>query len=110
MTDRDFDITWNIEADNLLRRRGNYMRDLIRTEFERNPRKDALLFDRNCYVTPVADDRYSVVWRFNPLRRIAEVSAVVPTHFGPGEDKRSLKERITSIVFQETGGKVNLAR
>jgi hypothetical protein len=110
MVQRNFKITWNVEAENLLRRRGNYTLEQIHKEFERDPKKEALLFDtvHHCFVTPVANHRYSVVWRMFPDRNEAEVSAVVPTRFVAGGDLQALKERVKSVVSLETDGRVTL--
>jgi len=110
MAERNLKITWKAEAETLLRRRGNYTLARIHEEFERDPNKEAVAFDkvRNCFVTPVADHRYSVVWRLFPERNEAEVSAVVPTRFVDGGDTQALKERVKDVVLQETGGKLML--
>lgn len=110
MSQHAFKIKWNREAESLLRKRGNYTLERIHEEFERDPNKEAMVFDQvnHCFVTPVANRRYSVVWRWFPDRNEAEVSAVVPTRFVPEANIDSLKERVKSVVLMESGGRVNL--
>ena len=109
MAELAFKVQWDEEAENLLRRRGNYMLEKIHEEFERDPQKEALEFDpdNNCFVTPVANRRYSVVWRMFREQKLAKVSAVVPTRF-VRENIETLKNRVKSIVLQESGGRVKL--
>jgi len=110
MTEHAFKVEWDQEAENLLRRRGSYAFEKIQEEFERDPNKEAIAFDpiNHYFVTPVANRRYSVVWRMLPDQNVAKVSAVVPTRFVP-EDAETLKERVKSIVLQESCGRIKLA-
>lgn len=110
MATKDYKIIWKREADNLLRRRGNLMLEKIHAEFESNPHKEALKFDlaNNAFVTPVANRRYSVVWKMMPDGNVVEVSAVVPTRFVPEANIETLKERVKSIVLLESDGRVTL--
>ena len=104
------EIRWNKEAENLLRRRGNYTLEQIQQEFQRDPKREAMVFDmaHQRYVTPVAGHRYSVVWRLLPDQNVAEVSAVVPTRFAAGGNVQALKERVKRVVTMETQGRVTL--
>jgi hypothetical protein len=110
MGEHRFKVVWDREAENLLRRRGNYTLERIHEEFDRDPTKEAMTVDpnSNLFVTPVANRRYSVVWRMLPDQQMARVSAVVPTRFVP-EDIGTLKQRVESIVLQESCGRVTLA-
>jgi hypothetical protein len=103
-------VRWRKEAEDLLRRRGNYTLEQIHEEFEKDPARDALSLDlaRRCYVTPVANHRYSVIWQMLPGQNVAEVSAVVPTRFVAGGDPQALKAQVKRVVSLETGGRVNL--
>lgn len=103
-------VQWSPEAEDLLRRRGNYTLEQIHQEFERDPKREALSFDqdRRCYVTPVANHRYSVIWQMFPKQNIAKVAAVVPTRFVAGDNPQTLKARVQSVVSLETGGRVTL--
>lgn len=57
-------VLWEDTALNLLLARDRYTSQSIRDEFRSNPHKKAEPFDPNQhgYVTPVANNRFSVVW------------------------------------------------
>ena len=110
MIDDRLIVEWAPEAESLLRRRGNFARQQIQQEFEKAPRQEALQFDpdRRCFVTPVANRRYSVVWREDPIQKRAIVSAVVPTQFSNTNGIWDLKRRVLDVVRIETNGRVTL--
>jgi hypothetical protein len=76
----DLRILWENDALTLLEARDRYTRSAIRDEFSSDPRNGAIEVDpaRHCYVTPVSNSRFSVVWRLEPTAGLAIVEAVVP--------------------------------
>jgi hypothetical protein len=101
-------VTWDGSALDLLEQRDRFTRQAIRDEFTQDPTTKAVQFDsaEGGFVTPVADDRYSVVWYRDAANQTAVVRAVVPwTRFGglSGED---LKIQLAKVVQQESKGKV----
>lgn len=100
---------WQSWAEKLLDKRDRYTRNAIRTEFERSPRERATALDAalGWYATPVASNRFTVVWRLNESEGKAEVAAVFPTQF-VGESPEQLKRQVMEAVEQESGGKVKL--
>lgn len=76
----DLSVIWEDDALKLLEGRDRYTRNAIREEFRRDPEKNAVKFnpDHSTLLTPVSDNRFSVVWRLNEADRQAVVRAVVP--------------------------------
>jgi hypothetical protein len=74
----DLTVAWDDLALDTLDSKDRYTRSEIRNEFRRNPKKDAIEFDpaRRCYLTPVSDNRFSVVWQL--IDQQALVRAIVP--------------------------------
>ena len=107
------DVTWEPSADRLLQQRDRFTQRAIRQEFEQmighgpspTPRDIEFDTDRKGFLTPVADERYSVVWYLED--DAAVVRAVVPTtRFSPAT--RNLKARVQDIVRLESHGAVNV--
>jgi len=109
-------VEWQPQADDLLRKSGNYTLDQIHEEFDRefklNPDLEKLRVDpiADVYVTPVADRRYSVIWKLKggSDRKVAVVSAVVPVRFAGEAEGVSLKQRVKNAVLLESGGRLKL--
>ena len=59
------------------------------------------------YATPVAGNRYTVVWDLEPndAGGVANVHSVVPVRFAKG-DRETLRREVSEVVMLETG--VNL--
>jgi hypothetical protein len=74
----DLIVAWEDQALDLLDSKDRYTRSEIRNEFRRDPKKDAIEFDPvgRCYLTPVSDNRFSVVWQL--IDQQALVRAIVP--------------------------------
>jgi hypothetical protein len=75
----DLAVIWEDDALKLLEGRDRYTRNAIREEFRRDPQKDAIEFDpdHHSFLTPVSDNRFSVIWRLNQDAKQAVVRAVV---------------------------------
>lgn len=114
-------VTWEPSAATLLGQRDRFTQKAIKEEFEETfnvdfkqgiePGSTSIAFDpdHKGYLTPVADERYSVIWYLEddePGSR-AVVRAVVPT---TRFDKRmtGLRDRVRKIVQIESGQKVDL--
>jgi hypothetical protein len=98
----DLSVIWEDDALKLLERRDRYTRNAIREEFRLDPQKRAIEFDpdHSTYLTPVSDNRFSVVWRFDRETRQAVVRAVVPLpHLPSGAG--ALEEPGARIAFKE---------
>lgn len=76
----DFNVIWEDDAVRLLEGRDRYTRNAIREEFRRDPTKQAVEIDpdNHQYLTPVSDNRFTVVWRKDEGANQVVVSAVVP--------------------------------
>lgn len=101
-------ILWENDALKLLETRDRYTRSAILEEFGRAPERGAIRFDAadHGYLTPVANRRFSVVWRLDLEKNCALVRAVVPlTNFG-GESTGELKARVERAIERESKGAV----
>ena len=76
----DLRVIWEDDALRLLEGRDRYTRNAIREEFRRDPSKGAVEIDteQHQFLTPVSDNRFTVVWRLDDQTQQAVVSAVVP--------------------------------
>lgn len=111
-TSTTFDVRWLAEAERLLRKRDHYTEEAIRTEFEHNPEKEgAIEIDKqkHLYVTPVADERFVVLWDLVTLpdRKIANVRAVLPTQL-ISDKPDQIRDQIREVVEHESKGAVKL--
>ncbi len=99
MNDDQLPVRWLPAARKLLGKRDRYTREAIERDFKQDPRREAIEFDqaRHCWVTPVADNRYSVIWHMDPDGSVAIVEAVVPVHF-VGDDREQLKNQVNEVV------------
>jgi hypothetical protein len=97
----------------LLQQRDRFTQDAIKREFEdaARPAGDvppcSIEFDttRKGYLTPVAEERYSVVWYLDAS--VAVVHAVIPTARFSAETP-DLKDRVQQIVQLESHGAVDV--
>lgn len=110
-------VTWEPSAESLLEQRDRFTQKAIKKEFEttfderikpnlNRAASSTIAFDpvNNGYLTPVADERYSVIWYLNGDD--ADVHAVVPTtRF---EQRPGLLERVRNVVALESNDLVKL--
>ena len=103
MPDEHYEVDWSPEAKELLGMRDRFTRVEIMNDFKQNPEKDAVALDpdQKWYATPVANNRYTVVWRQEA--RVARVKAVVASQL-KGESAADLKEKLEKVVAFETKG------
>lgn len=102
MSEKQVTFRWLPNARKLLGKRDSRLRETIHDEFERNPKNEgAIEFggDGNRWVTPVVDNRYSVIWEFDPKAQVVNVQAVVPTRFA-WEDREKDRERVRAQVSE----------
>jgi hypothetical protein len=105
-------VRWAASAERLLQQRDRFTQQAIKQEFEQAVRVEPVAppcipFDHlfNGFLTPVADDRYTVVWYEEHGEAV--VHAVVPTtRFSA--DMADLKERVRSVVQRESHGAVDV--
>lgn len=102
-------VRWSRDAVKLLGKRDRGTERVIRADFERAPTEGGILFDaaKHQWVTPVADNRYSVVWALDPDSNTANVQAVLPARF-TSTDPVSVKEQVGKVILMETDGAVEL--
>lgn len=98
-----FKIEWTEKANLLLSRRGHQANDLIKMEFAEKADTNLVRVDEasNLFVTPVANSRYSVVWRKEPDRKLVE--AVVPAQFSPNKSGKLLKQVLSAVEHESNG-------
>jgi hypothetical protein len=110
---KDMFAVWEAPAKLMLDKRDRFTRPAIEEEFERYLAEKPLLLERSIefdpdnagYLTPVFDDRFSVVWYLEDELPI--VRAVVPTaRFTRGST--GLKSRVEEIVRQASDDRVKL--
>lgn len=109
MPDEKVLVKWSQRAVKLLGKRDRYTREAIRRDFESDPKQDGFQLDESLHywITPVADNRYSVVWEMDPDSQTATVQAVVPARF-VGTNRASIKEQVGKVVSLETDGAFEL--
>lgn len=102
---------WKRKAEVLLGQRDRFTQSKVREEFGQRCRQNdlgsSLAFDpdHDGYLTPVADDRYSVIWYLED--NVPAVEAVIPTtRFD--KSMTDLKERVVKAVERESDGTVTL--
>jgi|GraSoiStandDraft_41_1057321.scaffolds.fasta_scaffold1916015_2 hypothetical protein len=103
MADEISGVDWSDDAKRLLGLRDRFTRDKIMHEFEENPGKDAVLLDpdQKWYATPVANNRYAVIWV--QKETVADVRVVVASQL-KGESAADLKDKLEKVVEFETKG------
>ena len=105
---------WKRDAEVLLGQRDRFTQRRVREDFRdkclSNDVPDAsLVFDpeHGGYLTPVADDRYSVIWYLED--NVPAVEAVIATtRFD--QSMTDLKERVVKAVERESDGTVTLKK
>lgn len=99
-------IEWLPEARELLARRDRFTQSAIKKDFAADPERDKVALDaeQGWYATPVADNRYTVIWRVLNDNAV-QVKAVVASQFR-GETAAQLKEKLEETVKVETHGAV----
>ena len=108
MPNPDFTYEWSREARELLGVRDRFTRSAIRRDFEAHPEQDAVTLDAadRLYATPVADDRYTVIWQAL-AGNLALVKAVVASQLRC-ENGADLKKKLEKAVAMESNGEVTL--
>lgn len=112
-----FVFDWLPEAKKLLEMRDRFTRKAIQTEFELHPASGAVTLDapKRWYATPVANNRYTVVWQLDEQanRKVAHVKAVVAAQLKPAQltpegaqAVADLKEKLEKVAQQESNGLV----
>ncbi|MGH8673454.1 MAG: hypothetical protein ACREVG_04000 [Burkholderiales bacterium] len=107
MVDEQDRIELTPTARELLARRDRFTRRAIEKDFaEKHVESNVLLdSDAGLYVTPVADDRYAVIWR-RLEDRLVEVKAVVASRLTKRGNAAELKSSLEKALEFETNGLV----
>ncbi len=96
-------VIWEDGALQFLMDRDRFTRQDIQEEFRRDPEHKAIALDlaHDDYLTPVSNNRFTVVWHKDSERRQAIVRAVVPL---PNVDEKSagLREYVQRAVDAAT--------
>lgn len=88
----------------LLGARDRFTRSAIRKDFEAHPEQNKVTLDaeRLLFATPVADNRYTVIWQAVD-ENMARVTAVVASQLR-GEKGSDLKIKLEKVVEAESNG------
>jgi len=88
--------------------RDRFTRSAIRKDFEAHPRQDMVTLDtaKGLYATPVANNRYTVIWQVL-ANNLALVKAVVASQLR-GESGADLKTKLEKVVAVESNGQFTL--
>lgn len=105
MADEQDGIRLSETARELLARRDRFTRRTIVKDFAAKHVESNVLLDRNLYVTPVADDRYAVIWRMLE-DGLVEVKAVVASRLTKRGNAAELKSSLEKALEFETNGLV----
>lgn len=113
----DANISWEEPALKLLDRRDRYTRNAIREDFRRDPQHWAIELESDSFLTPVSDQRFSVIWRRLDGGQRVSVRAVVPLT-NVTFDAAALKDRpdalqelrdyVKRVVKSESKGEIEL--
>jgi hypothetical protein len=84
--------------------RDRFTRTTIMSEFKDAPGRNCVQLDaaKHWYATPVANNRYTVVWH-KVGNNVAQVKAVVASQL-KGESAADLKSKLEKVVAYETNG------
>lgn len=104
----EYKYEWSPEANELLGARDRFTRSAIRKDFEAHPEQDRVTLDaaNSLYATPVADNRYTVIWQ-TQADNLVLVKAVVASQL-KGENASDLKAKLEKLVSVESNGKFAL--
>jgi len=88
--------------------RDRFTRAAIQKDFEAHPEQDRVTLDAadSLYATPVADNRYTVIWQLL-ADHLAVVKAVVASQLR-GESGADLKRKLEQVVAVESKGHFSL--
>jgi hypothetical protein len=110
-------ISWERPAMKLLDRRDRYTRNAIMEDFDRDPQRDAIELEPDNFLTPVSDQRFSVLWRRLDGGQRVSVRAVIPLTNVP-IDAAQFKQRpelleelrayVKRVVKSESKGEIEL--
>jgi hypothetical protein len=105
----DVDVLWDSGALDLLNQRDRYTRQIIQDEFRAKfNTASSTAYDADASVTPVADQRFLVIWRPNATGAI--VRAVVPNTNRSVEhmEVEELRDYIERAVKFASKGRIKL--
>ncbi len=111
----DANISWEGPALKLLDRRDRFTRHAILEDFNRDYRHGAIKLESDSYLTPVSDQRFSVIWKEYDSGQRVSVRAVVPltnVDFGAteitDEARKALSAYVKRVVKSESKGEIDL--
>lgn len=96
-------IEWLPVAKKLLGMRDRFTREAILTDFRHHHRLDAVNLQNGLWATPVASNRYAVVWREHPQDPEAvTILAIVAAQIKKVEDAATLKQKLRQAAVVES--------
>lgn len=104
MADNRYAYDWQA-TEALLVQRDRFTRAAIRRDFEDHPDRGMVLVDGGLLATPVADNRYTVIWRLKG--KLAQVQAVVASQLR-GEGPVALRQKLQSVLEAQSHGQLTL--
>lgn len=106
-----FQIAWLPAARKLIGLRDRFTQDEIikdftarLEDFTAHPAENAIELEDGVYATPVAENRYTVVWDFDPQENVAHIRAILATQLKKFEDKAALKHKLERVALAESNG------
>ena len=99
-----YQYEWN-PTKSLLDQRDRFTRVQIQKDFEAHPDLHKLDVEGGLFATPVAGNRYTVIWK--RLGNRAEVKAVVASQLR-GEDPAALRTKLQRVIEAESFGQLTL--
>lgn len=111
-----FRIEWLPSARRLIGRRDRFTQDEILEDFKgkledfrAHPDENAIEVDKGIYATPVAENRYAVVWSLDPQdSNVVNIHAILATQMRKSEDKAVLKRKLERVALVESNGALTL--
>lgn len=96
------------DNESLSNLRDRFIRAEVMGDFEAHRDADSIALDNELFATPVADNRYTVIWRRAPdAADSAVVMAVVAAQYG-GEDPQALRRKLQRAVESQFEGRLTL--
>jgi hypothetical protein len=109
MPDTPYVYEWN-SSESLANLRDRFIRAEVQNDFEAHPEQGSIELADGLVATPVADNRYTVIWRRigeAAKGRKAQVKAVVAAQYW-GEDAQALRRKLQRAVETQYQGRLTL--
>lgn len=100
-----YDYDWS-PAQSLLNPHDRFTRAEIKRDFQALHPQCSVQLDGELWATPVADNRYTVIWQLPEPGHI-EIKAVVASQYR-GEQPEALRRKLQRVVEAESHGLISL--